>query len=245
MRNFPDFESLEDRRLMSVALESIHATSLVPGTPSGTLVRDAKARLTAQGFSEMSIDHVTSVTYFIDRNDDHRHDKGDLKLGQSSDPENNFAVDALIRRGTPLGLLTISAFATGAFGRTDVSDEVTNTFKVVDPPPRIKEITASSKMTSTGPKLILDARGVMDRDGDVTKVDFFLDRNHNGRIDAHDRNLGRGRHMPDTQIWTFNASKLIKNTLAGKKLTFLAQATNDSGVRSSASSPPRVTATAV
>jgi hypothetical protein len=235
------FEPLEGRRLLSVSLTGITGTSAVAGTPDNTGVRAEKATLTAQGVSASAGDKVTSVTYFLDTDHSGTLNAGDKIIGKSSNSGKNFAVTTTIKSSTALGTLTISAVAKGKQGASDVSTVVTQDITIVDDPPTIKKLTAAPKKVAAGKTLTLIANNVKDKDGTVSSVEFFQDKNGNGQIDAGDTDLGAGTKSGNN--WKFDASSVITGAASGDTFTFLAQATDNDASTSSDTSPPSVTVT--
>jgi hypothetical protein len=144
---------------------------------------------------------------------------------------------------------------------------VTREITVADAAPTIERLTATPERPAPGEKVVIRAHGVSARHDGVTRVEFFLDANRDGRIDAGDVNLGAGRRerprieafdTGDIQfgdlgeivsirerrhIWRFDADKVTAGAAAGTTFTFLAQATDRAGAVSSASSPRAVTVT--
>ena len=234
MRAFLTFESLENRRLMSVSVASVFATSLIAGTPQNTVVRSERATFTASGVTASAGDNVRSVTYFIDNNSDGVFSKGDLLLGRSGNAASNFAATGIIKSGLALGNLTISAVAQGKLSKSDFSAAVTQNVTVADDLPIIRKLTASAKKVFANKPLSLVASNVTDKDGSIAKVDFFLDVNGNGTIDAGDTLVGTDSDKAGG--FKVDASGVIANAATGQTLSFLARATdNDLGISNTVS----------
>jgi hypothetical protein len=235
-------ETLEDRRLLSVTVTTIVGTSAVAGTPSGDIVRGQKATLSAQT-SATTGDKVSSVTYFIDRNNNGTFDKGtDVLLGKSSSSKNNFAITKTIPTSTTLGDITVSAVATGK-GKNNVSPAATQIFTIIDDNPTIKKLTASPSKVAAAGKLTITASSVKDSDGSVTGVELFVDTNHDGQIDQGDTDLGAATQQGKSGNWKFDASSLVATATSGQSFTILAQATDNDASTSSATSPVSTTVT--
>ena len=228
------FESLENRRLMSVSVASVIAASFIAGTPQNTVVRSERATFTAGGVTASGGDTVRSVTYFIDTNSDGLLSKGDLVLGHSANAASSFAATGIIRSGLALGNLTISAVAQGKSSKSDLSAAVTQNVTVVNDLPIIRKITASAKKVFANKPLSLVASNVTDKDGFIAKVDFFLDVNGNGSIDAGDTLVGTDSDKAGG--FKVDASSVIANAAVGQSLSFLARATDsDLGISNTVS----------
>ncbi len=231
------FEPLEARRLLSVSLGSITATSAIAGTPANTVIRAEKATLTSGDISASADDRVSSVVYFADLNQDGLLDRGDTILGSSSKAAGNYAFTGLFNKKLTIGSVTIAAIAKGIHGKTDISTAATDAVTIGDDPPTIKKLTASSKVVA-GTKITIIASGARDQDGSVTAVEFWIDDNHDGMIDAGDIDLGHGTPIGKSGNWKFDVdtSLAVSSTTA----TFVAQATDTGGAVSSPNASPSV-----
>jgi len=236
----PVFETLEDRRLLSVSITSIAANSVVAGVPADTVVRGEKATLTATGVAATALDKITGVTYFLDTNSNGALDKGEKILGRSNNAAKSYAVNLLIKPKTALAPITVSAIATGK-GKNNVSPAVTDVVTVVDDTPTVKRLVAAPKKVAVGGKLTLIATGAKDKDGTIASVGFWLDVNKDGQIDGGD--ILEGTDNNKAGGFKFDATALTAGHIGGDTLTFLAQATDNDGSVSSATSPPSATVT--
>ena len=234
MRAHLVFESLENRRLMSVSVASVFATSLVAGTPQNAVVRSERATFSVSGITASAGDRIRSVTYFIDNNSDGLFSKGDLLLGRSGNAASNFSAAGIIKGGLALGDLTISAVAQGSLSKSDFSAAVTQNVTVANDPPIIRKLTASVKKVFANKPFSLVASNVTDKDGSIAKVDFFLDVNGNGSIDAGDTLVGTDSDKAGG--FKVDASSVIASAGVGQTVSFLARATDsDLGISNTVS----------
>jgi hypothetical protein len=217
-------ESLEDRRLMSVAIGTIAVTSAVAGVPANTEVRNARATFTAQGVAASAGDRATSVTYFIDTNRNSAFDRGDVLIGRSRKARSEFAVIRRISRKAALETSTISAIAHGKLGRTDVSPAVSQTIAVQDAAPTIQKLSGSRKV-------IAHRRAVPA--SPVVVVPPYLDANGDGLMNADETLPGSGASPGETGTWQINASDVVGSALQGGAAQFLGQAPAGSDIISS------------
>jgi hypothetical protein len=227
MRHLCQFETLEDRRLLSVAVTSIAADSAVAGLPTNTVARSEKMTLTATGVTATALDKITGVTYFIDNNSNGVPDKGDKIIGTTNNANKNYAVKTELKKNVALGSLTISAVARGK-GRANFSPVVIDTVTVVDDPPTIKRLVAAPKKVLPSGKLTLIAVGANDKDGTISKVDFWLDVDKNGTIDPLIDTLV-GSDTSKAGGFKADATGTTTGKIGGDTLNFLAQATDSDG----------------
>jgi len=215
------FESLENRRLLSVSIESVTAS------PS-PVARTEKVTITANNVAATSDDKVNAVSFFIDVDSNGTFDKGtDLVIGTDFNGKNGYSltktVPAKVKgQAFPLGTLTIGAIARGKHGVLSTAAETTVT--IVDEPPTIKKLTAP-KNVKAGKKFVTTAVEAKDKDGKVQSIAFtLLDGNNADVSSGHLSALGS----------SIRAEKVDTTGLAPGTYTLSAVATDNDGTTSTA-----------
>jgi hypothetical protein len=213
-------ESLEDRRLLSVTIDSV----TVQPSP---MVRGTIATMTAQVTASVD-DRVRSVMYFVDENGNGLRDRGEFLVGRSGNATTNFRVTKRVPAGSSLGPVNIAAIAKGALGAGDLSPTFTLSANVVDQAPTIKRLTIAPPQIQTDGTLKLIANGVSNKDGDrrIVKVEFWLDVNQDGLIDAGDDLVSGSADTSPAGGWKITTTA---DGAAPGVYHFLAQATDSDG----------------
>jgi hypothetical protein len=131
---------------------------------------------------------VVLVEFYFDADDSGTLNPSlDLLLGVDRDPAGGWSL-ALPTGGAPTGALRLFARALDDDGNW--SNVVTTVAHTVNQKPAVASVTAATSVVRVPNLLTLTANGVGDADGEVDRVEFYLDTNGNGRLDTGDLFLG-------------------------------------------------------
>ncbi len=198
-----------------------------PTTPSGTL--KLKATVT-----DANVDGViNSVSFYLDADSNGKFDPAiDTLVSTDTDGSDGWSVNTDIS-SAPTGLRRYFAQATDDKGAVGAVRAATTRVTLA---PVVGSVVASPDPVSKGQPITLTASDVSDPDGSVKSVEFWLDRNGNGQVDAK-TDLKLGTDFQGGDGWSATASSA---GLANGVNTVLARAIDNTNL---AGQPAQTTVT--
>lgn len=216
-------ERLEDRAFLSVA--PTIGSLMVPANP---VTRGDQVTLVASNVTDAD-GTVRRVLFYRDTNQDGVLDRGDRRLGAGVRLAGTDDFQIVRRTKTfTAGDNTVFAVATNTAGQS--SDPASGVVTIADRPPEILKLVVPRNRIASGNAFVIRAVGVRDRDGKVTKVEFFWDKNGDGVPDPSAK-LGEDDSRAGGWKVTVDAATAAMLPTSGD-IRLLAVATDNSGSQS-------------
>lgn len=196
---------------------SFTSTPAFLGSPGGELLLKALANDPDVGGA------VAKIEFYRDTNNNGTLDLGtDTKLGEDANPDGGWSLRVTATSAFPTGQVRLFARATDNQGGAGSAVPL-----LIDvfAPPVIGGFTASA-VNRPGP-MTLTATGVTDPAVTIDKVEFFLDRDGDGVIDAFDTPLGVG--VKQTGVDDYRLDLASTAAIPFGQTKFIVRATNDRG----------------